>query len=703
MKLFLIFMLIYAFSNMNSEAAIAGKTDNPFFKNYDTPFEVPPFDKIKFEHFLPAVEEGIKQQQTEINAIVNNQETPTFENTLEAMDNSGKLLSNVTSVLFNLLSANTSDELQQISKDASPLLSKNSDDIILNEKLFARIKILYDQKDKLNLRRDQSKLLEDTYKRFTKRGVNLSEKDKEKLRSINSELSLLSLQFSENLLKETNAFKLVIDNEKDLDGLPANVITGAADEAKKNGMEGKWVFTLQKPSLIPFITYADNRELREKIYKGYYNRGDNNNERDNKELIKKIVALRIEKAKLLGYDTHAEYVLDDTMAKTPENVYKLLNRLWDAALPMAKKEADELQKMIYAEGNNFKLESWDWWYYTEKLKKAKYDLDEEEIRPYFQMENVRKGAFDLAGKLWGITFTELQRIPTYHPEVTVYEVKEKDGRHIGLLYTDYFPRDSKRGGAWMNSLRRQNKDVTPVICNVGNFSKPAGDTPGLLSLDEVNTLFHEFGHGLHGLLSKTNYISQSGTSVSRDFVELPSQVMENWVTEPEILKTFAFHYKTGEVIPDDLIEKIQKTAHFNQGFITVEYLAASLLDMKYHTLKSVSDLDVNKFETEALNEIGLIPEIISRYRSTYFQHIFSSGYDAGYYSYIWAGVLDADAFEAFKETSLYDQKTAASFRENVLSKGGTEDPMVLYKNFRGKEPSIEPLLKRRGLVQEPTI
>jgi peptidyl-dipeptidase Dcp len=703
MKLFLIFMLIYAFSNMNSEAAIAGKTDNPFFKNYDTPFEVPPFDKIKFEHFLPAVEEGIKQQQTEINAIVNNQETPTFENTLEALDNSGKLLSNVTSVLFNLLSANTSDELQQISKDASPLLSKNSDDIILNEKLFARIKILYDQKDKLNLRRDQSKLLEDTYKRFTKRGVNLSEKDKEKLRSINSELSLLSLQFSENLLKETNAFKLVIDNEKDLDGLPANVITGAADEAKKNGMEGKWVFTLQKPSLIPFITYADNRELREKIYKGYYNRGDNNNERDNKELIKKIVALRIEKAKLLGYDTHAEYVLDDTMAKTPENVYKLLNRLWDAALPMAKKEADELQKMIYAEGNNFKLESWDWWYYTEKLKKAKYDLDEEEIRPYFQMENVRKGAFDLAGKLWGITFTELQRIPTYHPEVTVYEVKEKDGRHIGLLYTDYFPRDSKRGGAWMNSLRRQNKDVTPVICNVGNFSKPAGDTPGLLSLDEVNTLFHEFGHGLHGLLSKTNYISQSGTSVSRDFVELPSQVMENWVTEPEILKTFAFHYKTGEVIPDDLIEKIQKTAHFNQGFITVEYLAASLLDMKYHTLKSVSDLDVNKFETEALNEIGLIPEIISRYRSTYFQHIFSSGYDAGYYSYIWAGVLDADAFEAFKETSLYDQKTAASFRENVLSKGGTEDPMVLYKNFRGKEPSIEPLLKRRGLVQEPTI
>jgi peptidyl-dipeptidase Dcp len=697
----IIILLLGSLISMNAETA--EKNDNPFLKKYNTPFGVPPFNEIRFEHYLPALIKGIKEQQAEIAAIINNPEEPTFENTLEAMDNSGKLLGNVTRVLYNLLSANTSEELQQISKDASPLLSKNSDDIILNEELFARVKKIYDRKDELDLRADQEKLLDDTYKSFIKRGVNLNETDKDKLRSLNSELSLLYLQFSDNLLKETNAFKLVVDKEEDLAGLPANVVAGAAETAVKNGMEGKWVFTLQKPSLIPFITYARNRDLREKIYKGYYNRGDNDNERDNKEIIKRIISLRIERAKLLGYDTHADFVLDDTMAKTPEKVYELLNRLWDAALPMAKREAEELQQMIHAEGNKFKLESWDWWYYTEKLKKAKYDLDEEELRPYFQMENVREGAFNLANKLWGITFTELSGIPTYHPEVTVYEVKEADGRHIGLLYTDYFPRDSKRGGAWMNSLRRQNKDVTPVICNVGNFSKPAGDTPGLLSLDEVNTLFHEFGHGLHGLLSDTYYESQSGTSVPRDFVELPSQIMENWATEPEILKTFAFHYKTGEVIPDHLIEKIQKTAHFNQGFITVEYLAASFLDMKYHVLTDAADLNVNEFETETLDEIGLIPEIISRYRSTYFQHIFSSGYDAGYYSYIWAGVLDADAFEAFKETSLYDQKVAASFRENILSKGGTEDPMVLYKNFRGREPSIEPLLKRRGLLDKPSI
>jgi peptidyl-dipeptidase Dcp len=683
--------------------AASGTGDNPFLKKYNTPFEVPPFNEIKAEHYIPAINEGIREQQEEIAAIVNNPEEPTFENTLEAMDNSGRLLRKVTAVLYNLLSAHTNEDLQAISKEASPLLSKNSDDIILNEKLFARVKKIYDQKDKLDLRSDQQKLLEDNYKNFVKRGVNLSEADKDKLRKINTELSLLYLQFSDNLLKETNAFKLVVEKESDLDGLPENAIIGAAETAEKEGMKGKWVFTLQKPSWIPFLTYAKNRELREKLYKGYINRGDNNNDNDNKEIIKKVIALRIKKAKLLGYDTHADYVLDDTMAKTPEKVYEFLNRLWDAALPMAKKEAEELQNMIEAEGNDFKLESWDWWYYTEKLKKAKYDLDEEELRPYFSMENVRKGAFDLATKLWGITFTELKGIPVYHPEVTVYEVKEADGKHIGLLYTDYFPRESKRGGAWMNSLRKQYKNIAPVICNVGNFSKPAGDKPGLLSLDEVNTLFHEFGHGLHGLLSNTYYESQAGTSVPRDFVELPSQIMENWAAEPEILKTYAFHYKTGEVIPDELIEKIERTATFNQGFITVEYLAASLLDMKFHVLKDASNLDVNAFEAETLNGIGLIPEIISRYRSTYFLHIFSHGYDAGYYSYIWSGVLDSDAFEAFKETSLYDQKTAASFRENVLSKGGTEDPMVLYKKFRGKEPSIEPLLRKRGLLEKPSI
>jgi peptidyl-dipeptidase Dcp len=675
--------------------------DNPFFRKYNTPYEVPPFSEIKPEHYLPAIKEGIKLQQEEISAIVNNDQEPDFLNTLEALDKSGRFLRDVNNVFSNLLSANTSDELQKISREASPLLSKNADDIILNAQLFNRIKIVYDKRDRVELRGDQKKLLEETYRNFLKRGVSLNEKDKETLRNINKEIALLSLQFSDNLLKETNSFKLVIDNEKDLDGLPENVIAGARETADKEGLKGKWVFTLQKPSMIPFITYAKNRDLREKIYKGYINRGDNNNERDNKEIIKKIIALRIQKANLLGYKTHADFVLEETTAKNSANAYGLLNQLWDAALPVAKMETADLQSMIYSEGNNFKLESWDWWYYTEKVKKAKYDLDEEEIRPYFQMEKVRQGAFDLASRLWGLQFVELKDIPTYHPEVTVYEVKEADGKHIGLLFTDYFPRDSKRGGAWMNSLRKQYRDVTPLICNVGNFSKPSGDTPALLSLDEVNTLFHEFGHGLHGLLSKCYYESQSGTSVPRDFVELPSQIMENWVTEPEFLKTFAVHYKTGEVISDELIEKIQRTAHFNQGFITVEYLAASLLDLKYHTLTTSDGLEVNEFEKNTFNEMGLIPEIVSRYRSTYFQHIFSSGYDAGYYSYIWAGVLDADAFEAFKETSLFNKEQAKLFRDNVLSKGGTEDPMILYKKFRGKEPSIEPLLKRRGLDKKP--
>lgn len=675
---------------------------NPFFTEWKTPFGTPPFHKIKEEvHYLPAFEEGMALHKQEVEAIINNTEAPSFENTIEAMEASGDLLTKVSNVFYNMLSANTSDTLQGIAKHVAPLLSKHQDDILLNENLFQRVKAVYDQKDELNLTNEQNKLLENYYKNFVRGGANLDEEKKNELREINKELSLLSLKFGENVLKETNKFEMVIDNEEDLAGLPEAVIIGAAEAAKERKYEGKWVFTIHKPSFIPFLQYSDKRELREKIFKAYINQGDNNDELDNKATLAKIAVLRVKKANLLGYKTHAHFVLEENMAKVPQNVYDLLNKLWKPALTMAKKEAYELQSMIYEEGNNFKLEPWDWWYYAEKVKKAKYDLDEEMLRPYFKLENVIDGVFQVANKLYGIQFEEKKDIPTYHEDVKVYEVKEADGSHIGILFADYFPRASKRGGAWMSEYRGQSKlggkEITPVICNVGNFSKPTGNKPSLISFEEVRTLFHEFGHGLHGLLSDCTYPALAGTNVPRDFVELPSQIMENWASEPEVLKMYAKHYETGETIPDDLIEKIKKAGKFNQGFATVEYLAASFLDMDYHTLTNTKEIDVLKFEKKSLSNIGLIPEIVVRYRSTYFRHIFAGGYSAGYYSYIWSEVLDSDAFQAFKETSLFDQKTAQAFRTNVLSAGGTDDPMTLYKKFRGKEPSIEPLLEKRGL------
>ena len=674
---------------------------NPFFSDYNTPFNTPPFEKIKEEHYLPAFNEGIKQQQKQIDAIANNSEAPTFKNTIEAIENSKPLLTKVINVFYNMTSANTNDELQRIAKEVAPLLSKNRDDINLNEKLFKRVKAVYEKKDKLNLSVEQNMLLEKYYKDFVRGGANLDEEKKGKLREINKELSVLTVQFGENILKENNVFELVIEKEEDLAGLPEAVITGAAETAKEREHEGKWVFTLHKPSMIPFLQYSEKRELREKIFKAYINRGNNNNELDNKANSSRIATLRVEKATLLGYKTHADFVLENNMAKQPENVYELLNKLWVPALKIAKKEANELQDMIYKEGKNFKLEAWDWWYYAEKLKKAKYELDDETLRPYFKLENVRDGVFAVANKLYGIQFVEITDIPKYHEDVKVFEVKEADGSHIGILYTDYFPRASKRGGAWMNSFRKQSrqegKEITPVICNVCNFSKPTGDKPALLSFEEVTTLFHEFGHALHGLLSNSTYEKLSGTSVPRDFVELPSQIMENWASEPEVLKMYAKHYETGEVIPQELIDKLKNASHFNQGFATVEYLAASFLDMDWHTLTEAKEYDALEFETNSLDKIGLIPEIVVRYRSPYFNHIFSGGYSSGYYSYIWAEVLDADAFEAFKETSLFDKKTAQAFRKNILEAGGTENPMTLYKRFRGAEPKVEPLLKRRGL------
>ncbi len=696
------FLIIFSACNQNQKDV----KNNPLLaETFNTPFEVPPFSKIKNKDYLPAFKEAMKIQKEEIDAIVNNPEEPTFENTLVAFDNSGELLHRVSNIFFNLKSADTNDSINQIAKDVSPLLSQHQDDIALNEDLFKRVKTVYDKQDELNLDTEQKMLLKKVYENFVRGGANLSGEQKERFREINKKLSMLTLKFGENLLNENNAFELVIDNKNDLAGLPDAVIQGAKETAEAKGYDGKWVFTLQKPSLLPFLTYSTKRALREKIFKAYVNRGDNNDANDNKDIIKQIVNLRLERANMLGFKTHADYILDVNMAKNPKNVFDLMYKVWDPAIKVAKQEAADIQKMIDDEGGNFKLKPWDWWYYSEKIRKERYDLDEEALRPYFKLENVRNGMFLLANKLYGITFTELKNVPVYHKDALVFEVKDADGSHIGIYYADYFPRKSKRGGAWMTSFTKQSrikgKDVKPIIMNVTNFSKPTGDKPALLSFEEVQTMFHEFGHALHGLLSNCTYNTLSGTSVARDFVELPSQVMENWASEPEMLRLYAKHYKTGEVIPDELIEKIQNSSHFNQGFITVEYTAAALLDMYWHTITEKQDsLDVNKFESDVAEKIGLIPEIVFRYRSTNFSHIFSGGYSAGYYGYQWAAVLDADAFAAFKETGdIFNKEVATSFRNNILSKGGTDDPMNLYVKFRGKKPTPDALLKRKGFSE----
>lgn len=685
-----------------TDKTVRMETNNPFFEKYDTPFNVPDFGQIKNAHFMPAFEKGIEEHTKEIEAIVDNTEEPSFDNTVVALEESGALLTKVSNVFYNHLSSVTNDTLQDLAKEAAPKLSKHRDDIVLNATLFSRIKSVYDNRDANELNPEQAKLLDEVYKKFVRGGANLGEKDQEKLRKINEELSLLSLSFGDNLLAETNAFTLVIDNEEDLAGLSGQVIASAAETAVRKEMEGKWVFTLQKPSMIPFLQYSQKKDLREIIFKAYINRGNRDNEYDNKKILTKTATLRLERARLLGYKNHADYVLEESMAKEPRKVYDFLNKIWDAALPVAKKEAEELQKIMDGEGENAQLHPWDWWYYAEKLRQQKYELDEEMLRPYFVLENVREGVFYVADRLFGLKIEERTDIPKYHEDVQVYEVKEADGSHIGILYMDFFPRDSKRGGAWMNSYRKQyrrdGEEITPVITTNFNFTKPTGDKPALLNFEEVSTLYHEFGHALHGLLSDCYYRSLSGTSVPRDFVELPSQIMENWAAEPEVMKVYAKHYETGEIIPKELIDKLKKSKHFNQGFASVEYLSASFLDMDWHTIERTAEVNVFDFEDESSENIKMIPEIIVRYRSTYFAHIFSGGYSSGYYSYIWAEVLDADAFNAFKETGLFDQETAAKFRENILEKGGTRDPMELFKMFRGAEPSIEHMLKRKGLI-----
>ncbi len=691
-----------AIGNMLTIEAQENKQNmNPFFQPYSTPYEVPPFDKIKNEHFKPAILEGIKRHEAEINAIANNTAAPTFENTILAMENAGELLANVNIVFSNLNGANTNEEMQKIAKEVSPNLAAHSDNIYLNEKLFARVKAIWDKKESLGLNPEQAKILENLHKAFVRSGANLATADKEKLRKINAELSMTSLKYGQNILAETNKYELVITDKKDLAGLPQELINTAADDAKAKGKEGKWVFTLSNSSVMPFLQYSSNRKLREEIWNAYQTRGNHDDALDNKENAVKLANLRGEKARLLGYKSHAAYVLEESMAKNPENVAKLLNDLWKPALAIAKTEASDIQKMMDKDGVKDKVKPYDWRYYTEKIRKQRFDLDEQELKPYFSLDNTRNGIFQVTEKLYGLKFKQLNDVPKYHDEVTVWEVTEANGTHVGILYMDFFPRASKRGGAWMTSYRSQKtvdgQRKAPVISIVCNFTKPTGDTPALLTFDEVTTFFHEFGHALHGLLSNVTYKSLAGTSVPRDFVELPSQIMENWAAEPEVLKMYAKHYKTGEVIPDALIQKLQKSGTFDQGFATVEYLAASFLDMDYHTQTAAIQLDANSFEKNSMKRIGLIDAIIPRYRSTYFSHIFSGGYSSGYYSYIWSGVLDTDAFEAFKTTNLFNPEKAKLFRKNVLEKGGTEDPMVLYKRFRGAEPSVEPLLRKRGL------
>ncbi len=680
---------------------MADAAPNPFFTEYTTPFGVPPFDKIEVAHYKPAFEKGMEEQKKEIDAIVNNPEEPTFENTIVALDRSGELLTKVMYAFSGQSSVNTTDEIQALEQELYPVLSAHSDDISLNPALFTRVKVVYDKQASMNLNKEQKKLLEETYKGFVRGGANLDADKQARLRELNEKISVLELTFGQNVLKETNAFKLVVDNKEDLAGLPESLIAAAAETAAADSMEGKWIFTLHNPSVMPFLQYADNRALREKIFKAYINRGNNGNGNDNKNVVKELVAARLDKAKLLGYEDFAAFVLDENMAKSEKNVYNLLDQIWTPALKKAKEELADINAEIKKEGGDFEAEGWDWRYYADKARQAKFNMDENEVRPYLELNHVREGAFYVANKLYGITFTEIKDIPKPDPDAFAFECKDKDGSSLGVLYMDFYTRPGKGGGAWCGGYRDQSykdgKKVLPVVTTVFNFSKPAAGQPALLSADEAETVFHEFGHALHGLFADVHYTGVAG--VPRDFVELPSQVMEHWVFEPEVLKVYAKHYQTGEVIPQELVDKIVKSSKYGQGFATVEYLAASLLDMDYHTLKEqLPGMDIEAFEAEAMNKRGLIRQIPPRYRTTYFGHTMEGGYTAGYYSYIWAEVLDADAFEAYKETGdIFNPEVASKFRKYVLTPGGIDDAMDMYKNFRGKEPGIEPLLKNRGL------
>ena len=685
---------------------------NPFFQEWNTPYEVPPFMDIKDEHYMPAYQKGMEENLSEIDVIVNNPEAPTFANTIEELERTGKLLTKVARVFSNLASSNTNPKLQELQRELSPMLSAHYDKISLNEGLFNRVEAIWQEKESLDLTSEQRKLLEDTRKQFVRSGALMSEEQKKQITEINSKISGLSTSFGQNLLAETNGFELIL-NLSDLDGLSDGVIAAALDaasqkmekaetEEEKQRYKDKYVFTPHRSSMYPFLTESTRRDLREKLYKSYVMRGDNNNETDNKEIAAQIAKLRAERAQIMGYKTHAHFVLDDNMLKTPEEVYDLLTKLWKPAVKRAKVEVADMQDVADAEGQNFKIAAWDWWHYSEKVRKEKYNLDESAIKPYLSLDNVLNGVFSTTNKLWGLNFTEIFDIDLYHPDARVWEVTDKDGSHLGVFIGDYFTRSNKRGGAWMSSFKGQsNLDgrERPIVVNVCNFPAPVGDNPALLSFDNVVTLFHEFGHAMHGTLTDVTYGSMAGTSGPRDFIELPSQLLEHWASEPEVLKSFATHYETGEPIPDDLIEKLLNASKFNQGFINTEYLAASLLDMDWHTISAEEDLkDANRFESQSMKKVGLIDEIAPRYRTTYFAHIFSGGYSSGYYSYVHAAVLDSDAFEAFKEAGdVFDPNLSSKLRATIYSKGSTEEAMDLFVQFRGRKADIGPLLKVRGL------
>lgn len=684
---------------------MAQAASNPFFGKYKTPFETPPFDLIKTEHYEPAFDEGIKELEREVQNIANNKEEPTFQNTIVALERSGKLVSRVSSAFFNVLSAEANDEMMEISQRVSPKLSESSNNIYLNEKLFARVKTVYAKKNQTDLSTEEARLLEETFESFSSSGANLNAEDKERYRQLSTELSLLTLTFDQNTLKDKNRYELLITDEAQLDGLPESIREAAALLAKEKEKTG-WLFNLSAPSYTPFMRYSACRDLREKMYLEYMSVGNKGDEFDNKEIIRKIVSIRLEIARLMGSSNYADYALKHTMAKKPENVYKLLNQLLDAYKPVAINEYNAVQGFAKGmEMDNITVMPWDWSYYSEKLKDVCFNINDEMTRPYFELNNVKKGVFGLATQLYGITFKENNEIPVYHPEVQAFEVYDASGRFLSVLYTDFHPRDGKQSGAWMNSVKEQyrdenGKDNRPQVIIVMNFTRPTETKPSLLTFDEVETLLHEFGHALHGMLADGTYGSLSGTGVYRDFVELPSQIMENWLTEKEFLDQIAIHYETGEKIPQELIHKLVDASNFNAGYLCCRQLSFGLLDMAWHTRTTPFEGDVIDFEKEAWKIVAILPAVPGTCMSTSFGHIFSGGYSAGYYGYKWAEVLDADAFAAFKEAGIFNKEVAGKFREHILSKGGTEDPDILYKRFRGKQPSIDALLIRNGIKNE---
>ncbi len=675
--------------------------ENPLLTEWTTPFGVPPFDLIRTEHYMPAFEEAMRRHAAEADSIANNPAEPGFDNVVLALDESGELLDRVSNVFFMVVSAEATPEMQQVQEKIVPMLSSHADSILMNERLFGKVRSVWERRGELGLDELQARLLEKTYRRFVRAGAALSPEEKEELKDINERLALASFRFGANLLAENAGFVLEIEDSQAA-GLPSSAKSAAREAAKKAGKPGKLLFTTSKPSMLPFLTYADDRGLREKLYRGYIERGNHDDANDNKALVNEIAGLRNRRAHMLGYPSHAAYMLDDKMARNPENVYELLDAVWTPALDKAREELSDMQEIKKRETGNDDFQPWDWWYYAEKLRKKRYSLNEDELRPYFSLTNVQTGVFGLANRLYGVTFRPIN-VPVYHPEVSAYEVLDADGSHLGVVYLDMFPRPGKGAGAWCGEYRIQSyrggEKVTPVIGIVANFTRPAGTAPALLSLDETETFFHEFGHALHGLFKDVPYRGLS--DVEQDFVELPSQIMENWAVEPRMLRSYAVHYQSGKVIPDYLIDRIRESARFNQGFATTELAAAALSDMDIHVIENFEPLDVNAFEKEMLaDKRGLIPQIEPRYRYPYFAHIFDGGYAAGYYGYLWAEVLDKDAYEAFRETGdVFDRKTAARFRREVLSRGGEADGMTLYVNFRGAEPSRDPLLRSRGFME----